>query len=345
MGDNNSIVGKIILFLIASVLIIGFLAAISNIVKLVIISALLAYILEPIASFLESRGMSRLSATATIFLFIFTVVGVLSIVFLPVLSGEIKALQSGFNTEKTEIMVSHFENFLVNNLAFLGIKDLNLLSKIQDATSRIGSWLFTHLFDAASLITSMVLAPFIVFFILKDGRRFKKAFVSILPNRYFEFSLYLFHKLNIQVGNYLRGQMIDSTIVGLLSIFALWLLDVKYFFIIGVFTGIANMIPYFGPVTGATIAIIVSILQTGSLNMVVYIFIAFIIIRLIDDIFIQPLIVAKSVHMNPMTVLLAVLIGGKLFGILGMLLSVPITGFLKVVVTESIVNYRRYREV
>ena len=97
----------------------------------------------------------------------------------------------------------------------------------------VGNWIFSHFLDAASVITGMVLIPFIVFFLMKDGRRFKQAFVSIMPNRYFEFTLYLFYKLNIQIGNYLRGQLLDAIIVGIFSIFALWLLGVKYFFIIG----------------------------------------------------------------------------------------------------------------
>lgn len=343
--NSGSNMVKITIFFIAFIILISFLAVISDIVKLMIISALLAYVLDPLASFLESRGMSRTSATSAIFLFIFAIACISSVVFLPVLYEEIKALQVGFNSEKAGLMVSDFENFLVNNLAFLGVKDLNLLSRIQGAMARVGSWIFDHFLDAASVITGMVLIPFIVFFLMKDGRRFKQAFVSIMPNRYFEFTLYLFYKLNIQIGNYLRGQLLDAIIVGIFSIFALWLLGVKYFFIIGIFAGLANIIPYFGPITGATIAIIVSILQAGSFNMVLYIIVAFTLIRLIDDILVQPIVVAKSVHMNPLIVLLAVLIGGKLFGILGMLLSVPVVGFIKVVVHESIINYRRYGEV
>lgn len=140
----------------------------------------------------------------------------------------------------------------------------------------------------------------------------------------------------------MRGQLLDSTIVGILSIIALWLIGVKYFFIIGIFAGLANLISYFGPITGATIAIIVSVLQTGSFDKVFYIIGAFVLIRLIDDVLVQPLVVAKSVQIHPLMVLLSILIGGKLFGILGMLLSVPVTGFIKVVVHESIINYRRY---
>lgn len=180
---------------------------------------------------------------------------------------------------------------------------------------------------------------------MKDGREFKKAFVSIMPNQHFEFTLYLLYKLNAQIGNYLRGQFIDATIVGVLSVGALWFIGVKYFFIIGTFAGLANLIPYFGPIAGATIAIIVSILQTGNFHMAFYIIIAFTLIKLFDDILIQPIVVARTVHMHPLVVLLSVLIGGKLFGILGMLLSVPMVGFMKVVAHESINNYRRYREV
>ena len=169
--------------------------------------------------------------------------------------------------------------------------------------------------------------------------------MSIVPNRYFEFSLYLLHKINVQVGNYLRGQVLDATIVGLLATGALWFLGVKYFLMIGLFAGVANIIPYFGPVTGATIAIIVSILQTGDFHLASYVIIAFIIIKVLDDAIILPMVMSRSVHISPLTVLLAIMIGGTLFGILGMLLSIPVAGFIKVIVHESMTNYHRYREV
>jgi putative permease len=345
MSDNTNKFIKIAVLLIITLAIVAFLVAISHIVKLIIIAALLAYVLDPLASFFESRGMSRTKATISIFLLLIVVVGISYVLLLPVLSEEINALKGGFSSEKAELVISRFENFLVSNLSFLGVKELNLLSRMHGITSRIGDWMFTHVLDAASIIVSIILIPFIVFFLMKDGRKFKKEFVSIVPNRYFEFSLYLLHKINIQVGNYLRGQVLDATLVGILSIGALWLLGVKYFLLIGVFAGIANIIPYFGPITGATIAIIVSILQTADFHLASYVIVAFIIIKLLDDTIILPMVMSKSVHISPLTVLLAIMIGGKLFGILGMLLSIPVAGFIKVIVHESITNYRRYREV
>jgi putative permease len=345
MSYNTNTLLKIALLLIVASLFILFLFAISDIVKLVIIAALLAYVLEPFASFLESRGMSRTAATVSIFLLLLTVVGISYLIFLPVLSDEISTLKGGVSSEKAELIMSRLENFIVSNISFLGIKDLNLLSRLHLTTTRVEDWMVTHVLDAASVLVNIILIPFIVFFLMKDGRRFKKEFISIVPNKYFEFSLYLLHKIDMQVGNYLRGQVLDATIVGILATCAMWLLGVKYFFIIGIFAGVANLVPYFGPLIGAIIAVIVSILQTGGFHLALYVIGAFLVIKLIDDTIILPVVMSKSVHISPLTVLLAIMIGGKLFGILGMVLSVPFTGFIKVVGHEIIMNYRRYREV
>ena len=122
---------KLILVVIAATAIGFFLFTISDIVKLVIIAGLLAYILDPLANIMESRGMSRTSATVAIFTGI-VLLSVLSyFVFLPLLSEEIKSLKSGFGPEQTGVMVSRLEEFLVTNLSFIGVRNLNIEGKLQ----------------------------------------------------------------------------------------------------------------------------------------------------------------------------------------------------------------------
>ena len=181
MKGINSISGNLItvtLFLIILLSLTVFLAALSPVVKLLIVSALLAYVLDPLASSLESRGMNRTMATAIVFVGIFGFGGVAYTLFFPFLAEQIGGLKDGFNLEETAQMVKRFEHFLEGNFGFLGIGDLNLLGKIQETSSHIGEWLFSHLLDAASLVTIVIFIPFIVFFLMKDGRNFKKAFVS-----------------------------------------------------------------------------------------------------------------------------------------------------------------------
>lgn len=329
-------------FIVISV-ILFFLISVMGVIKLILIAALLAYIIDPLATLLESRGLGRTRATAVIFFSILTATGVSLIFLLPMLADEISAIQAGFSSEKSKDLILKIETIMKEKLSFFGVGNFDMKDGIHKTMVYLGDWLFGHILDVAALITNLVIIPFMVFFLLKDGRAIKKEFLRILPNRYFEMVSSLLYKMDIQLGSYLRGQFIDAVVIGILSTFALWLLGLKYFIVIGAFTGLANLIPYLGPVAGGTLSVIASVMQRGDLTLVMPILIAFITIRMVDDVIVQPLAVARSVKMHPMLVLLAVIIGGKFFGILGMLISVPVTGFLKVVLEEGITSIRKYR--
>lgn len=319
-----------------------FLVAIGSLVKIIIISALLAYIMDPLASFLESRWMGRTAATSVIFIGIISIGALFFFLAMPILAREIQSLQDVLSSGRANAMITRGESFLQNKLSFLGVQDLNLVAKVHTRMSNMMSWLVSHVLDVVSLLTDLIIVPFIVFFLLKDGRTFKKQFINIIPNRHFEFALNLLYKMELQLGNYLRGQFLDAVVVGILSTIALRILGIEYYFVFGAFAGLANLVPYLGPVAGASLTIIVSLFKTGDLAMAAYIALAFTLVKLIDDSLIQPIIVAKSVDMHPLLVLLAVIIGGRFFGILGMLLSVPVVGFLKVAIQEGMANYRKY---
>jgi predicted PurR-regulated permease PerM len=170
----------------------------------------------------------------------------------------------------------------------------------------------------------------------------KKLFISYIPNRYFEMSLNVIHKIDTQLGSYLRGQITEAFVVGILAILALWILDVQYYIVIGVFAGLANMIPYIGPVAGMIPALIVTIINGGEPILLFYIIVAFAIVQLIDNILIQPLVLSRSVNLHPLIIVFAVLIGGKIFGLLGMLLAVPTAGILKVTSSEMYNGIRKF---
>lgn len=342
--DNSAGRWLRILFALGLLVALYFLmSAIADLVKIVIISSLLAYIMDPLAVMLEARGLGRGTATLIIFVFVCALLSVMLIVLLPVLTDQLDALQTGLTPDQVAGNINRIDQLISRKLAFLGIDNLDLSGKLEKMLSGFSEWIVSHLLDVVSLVTHLVLIPFMVFFLLKDGREMKRQLVRIIPNRYFEFSMNLLSKMDWQLGRYLRGQFLDALIFGILSICALWFLGVKYFLLIGIFAGLANLIPFLGPIAGATPAIIVSIIDTGGLALAGSVIMAFVVMKLIDDTIIQPVVVARSVNMHPLLVLLAVIVGGKFFGILGMLLSVPVTGFAKVAIHESIENFRRYR--
>jgi putative permease len=332
---------KIIIFILALLLLMAFLYAISSLVKLVIVAALLAYILDPWASAIEARGFKRTTATFFIFLITMLVIVIFIVLVIPIVTVEIQEIHQRISEGKAQVMLNQFETQIESPLKAIGLENINLAQTVQAQLQKVGQKIFSYLKNMVTLITYIVIVPFIMFFLLRDGREIKKLIIRILPNKYFEEGLKLVYKMDIQLGNYLRGQFLDALIIGIFSIIAMSILQLNYFVIIGAFAGLANLIPYIGPIAGAIPAIIISIMQTQDLSMVPYIVLAFAIVQLLDNVLVQPLVVAKTVNLHPLIVLLVVLIGGKFFGIFGMLLAVPTTGVIKVSLEEF---YRSYQQ-
>ncbi len=334
---------KLFFFLLILAGALFFLHSIAPLVRILIVSALLAYILDPLASALEAKGLGRSLATLVVFASIMAIIAGFVLLILPTITAESKAIQEGIASGKAKAFFAQIEPTLRERLAFLGIQDLNLTEKLQSLVSKFGQQIFSYLLNAVSLVTNLVIIPFIMFFLIKDGSEIKKSIISLVPNRYFEYSLTVVHKMDLQLGNYLRGQFMDALIIGILSIVALWILGIDYFIVIGAFAGLANLIPYVGPIAGAVPAIIVSVMQTGNFSQVLWIAVAFTAVQLVDNVLVQPLVVAKTVNLHPLLVLLVVIIGGQFFGVLGMLLAVPATGVIKVVAQESVKTFKQYR--
>ncbi len=338
-------IGRFLRFLVAIFLIalVGWLLYnLSSIITIIIISALMAYILDPIASYLEAKGLSRGNATVIIFLIFFTSVGVIGWALLPGFFNELFSLQNSLNLGDTNSISESIKEFIAKNFSFINVENMNIEEKVKNTMSLLTDELLSLLANLVSVISYVVIIPFVIFFLLKDGRKMKKSFIQLIPNRYFEMILNVIHKIDQQLGWYLRGQFTEAFVVGLLSVLALWLLNVEYFIIIGIFAGLANLIPYIGPVAGAIPAIIVTIINGGSPVNILYIIIAFSIVQLIDNILLQPLVLSKSVNLHPLIIVFAVLIGGQFFGVLGMLLAVPAAGIIKVTSSELYQGIRKF---
>ncbi|MBN1409105.1 MAG: AI-2E family transporter, partial [Calditrichaceae bacterium] len=280
----------------------------SSIITIIIISVLIAYILDPVASYFESRNFSRTQSTVIIFI-LFAIIGAgLFSYFIPAVIDEMSTIQEKINSGDALKTFQGIEGFLIKNLPFISIDDLNLQGRITTAISQLTNSFFMILGSVVSLVTTVIIIPFAVFFLLKDGPAMMKHLFSLIPNRYFEMSLNMMYKIDQQLGGYLRGQFFDALIVGILAILALWILDVKYFFLIGIFAGLSNMIPYVGPMVGGSAAVLVVLMTGGSGITMLLVVVAFLIIQLADNVIIQPLVVARSVDLHPLLIIFSVII-------------------------------------
>ena len=333
---------RIAVFLFTGVVSLFFLYQLADVLKLVVVSGLLAYLLSPFATWIESHGASRTVATLSVFLVLAVLFSIFSFYLFPIALKQLTVLQTGEIVEQAARVLVNLESTLASLAVTLGIEDVDLISTLKTNITERFNESIGYVPGVISLVGNLVIIPILMFFFIKDSRSMKKGFIDLVPNKYFEFSLNVLQKMDMQLGNYLRGQFLVALLVGSLSTLALWLLGVDFFLVIGPLAGLANMIPYAGPIIGALLAILASIITTGQFNTIPGIILAFIIIQLIDNSLLSPMVLARNVSLHPVVVLLAILIGGKLFGLVGLLLAVPFAAILKVIIVETLVNLRRY---
>lgn len=299
-----------------------------DLVTPVVISIFLAYLLAPLVEAIENRGLSRTWAVIIVFVVLMSAIGLAISLVWQTMLDEIKNIMAGVQIDNREQLVEGIRAKL--QAAFPGMAQSNIVKDMAEKAVTYGETFANKTLEAFSAIGEMIIVPFLTFFILKDARTLKKNIVAQIPNRYFEMSLSLIHKATLQLGRFIRGQLLDAAIVGIMAMIALSLLKLRYALLIGALAGMANLIPFLGPIVGGIPAIIVSIIDTGSFSGVLPIIVAFAVIKLIDDVFVQPLVVSKSVELHPVTVIISIFAGGHVAGILGMIVAVPLVSIAKV---------------
>lgn len=205
----------------------------------------------------------------------------------------------------------------------------------QFAGSLVG--LFTDLFYA------VIIVPFVAFFFLKDGLRIRRAMLRLVPNRFYEITISIVEKIESIVGRYIVALLIQCGSVAAVASALLYLAGLDYALTVGIFTGVANTIPYLGPAMGFLAGTLVGVVQTGDFALLPGVLIAMTATQVIDNLFFQPLIFSRAARMHPLVILFAVLVGAQLAGIVGMLVAIPVTTMLRVVGEQVLWSLRNYR--
>lgn len=211
---------------------------------------------------------------------------------------------------------------------------------IGTAVAAVFRGVTSFVLNSVSVITVIVFALIITFYILIGFSTLKQRIVELYPKIYKDDIVRIVKKIDVQLSSYLRGQLTIAILVGILSSVGLLLIGVPYAVIIGMFAGMANLIPYLGPVVGATPAILVTILEHypdwggdilwRSLAIVGL----FVIIQTLDGFVISPKVMGDALNLNPMIIMFALLLGGALMGLLGMLLAIPVLCVVRVLINE-----------
>ncbi|UOY94110.1 AI-2E family transporter [Ectobacillus sp. JY-23] len=310
-----------------------------QLMKLVIIPFLtayfIAYLLHPLVEKLHQRGMPRVLAILLIYILFFGGVGYGVYKGVPAAISQLKDMNRNFPqfinmyeswTKQVETRTANFPEFVTDKLreAFLGVE-----AKLQSFLDRMMS-------TAQGILDSLliiVLIPFIVFYLLKDYDRMYHFFWRCVPGKWCAEGRKLVDDIDKSLGNYIRGQLFVCAVLAGVAAFAFWIIGLKYPLLLGILIGVTDIIPYFGPILGAIPTLIVA--ATVSVNMVIKAGVALAILQFLESNILSPYIVGKSLRMHPVVIMFALLVGGEIAGLPGLLLAVPVLAVLRTIIIHS----------
>ena len=176
----------------------------------------------------------------------------------------------------------------------------------------------------------VLLAPVLAFYIMVDAHNLRRAAERMIPEADRAELVHLGRQIGRAVGGFIRGQLMVAIIVGVLSSMALRILDLPFWLIVGMVAGLLNIVPFIGPWVGGALGVSTALI-VGDPVRAIWVVVAFMAIQQLDNHLVSPLILRVAVRLNPVTIILALLAGGSIGGLFGVLIAVPVTAVLKII--------------
>lgn len=304
---------------------------VGDIVRPFIWAAVLSYVLLPLVRLIEVRAIHhRGAAAAIVFLGLLALIASGTRVLVP-LAME----QMGMFQRSLPELVANAQNTIVETLNQLGMDDLQPLvfgpvgSAPVEFTRRAANLAVPFIVGFGHFLLEFLIFLIATFFLLRDWPRLIDWIGRLAPRRYRHELIPLGQQVNVLLGRYVRGQLVLIVIMWVVTTIGLTAFGVPFSFLLGFMTGVLEIIPIIGPITAGAIASLVALghpnpFGWSQLVYVAAIAIMYTILRHAEDYFVIPLVIGRIVRLHPAVVIFALLGGGALFGLIGVLLAVPV---------------------
>jgi len=305
-----------------------------------------AYLLNPMVKLLGRVGFGRSAATIVILSGFFILLTAILAVIVPILYKEISALIEdlpSMSAKITSAAAPYQESFQ----SLFGVENGDALSALKEhagASLSAGKTILSGLKAGGAAVTSfisvIVIMPIVAFFMMCEWPRMLKWMQDLMPRPHQNTIMGLLGQMDTKLAGFVRGQITVATMLGLIYAIGLSLAGLKYGFLIGFFAGVFSIIPMVGSTLGLLIGILVAWLQAGDLMFVGVVAAIFIVGQLVEGNFLTPKFVGDSVGLHPLWVFFALMAGGALFGIVGMLIAVPVAAVISVIAGFLLQQYK-----
>ena len=338
----------------------------------VIIAIIFAYIINPIVNYLERKGVKRQFGVIIVYISAILIFGILIVSVIPKTINEVSNLLTSL-PGMVDTLIREFNNFLSNVFAkfnielpknFINIyKETNpkvngnvetpqivsnilesikgtindLIVKVQGSLMGSLSNVISKLYGFLTSAFRLVLIIIFSFYFSVDKERFMLRVKKAIPNKHREDISYLTRNIDIALQQFIRGRMLMAIFVGLLTMIYLLVLRVDFAIIIGLITCVADIIPFIGPFLGCAPAVLFAFMDSPMKAL--WVLILFVIVQWVENNILAPKLIGDSTGLNPLVILISIIIGGGIFGVWGMVISVPLTSIIFILVDFIKIKY------
>ena len=308
-----------------------------DIVRPFVWAGVLAYVLLPAVAVLERRlSLPRTAAAAVVFLGLLAVIIGGGRILVPLAIDQVRELQRTLPT-----LVANAQNTLAETADQVGLEDLDALmangfAGIGDLTQMVARGAVPFIVGLGHFLLELLVFLIATFFLLRDAPRLFQWFRRILPASQRNELIPLFAQVNTLLGRYVRGQMFLIGVMSTVTFVGLSVLQVPFALLLALMTGVLEVIPIVGPITAGAIACLVALGHPApwGLSQIWYVAVVaamYTVLRHSEDYFVIPLVIGRIVRLHPAVVIFSLLTGGTLYGLLGVLIAVPVAATLRLV--------------
>ena len=334
LGLNIFILSKI------SFLFIPVIDFLSVVMLPVILSGLLFYLLNPLVDLMEKYKINRVLAISIIFIIIAILLIIGLAIAIPNLQRQVVIFAQNvpsyledadrvIDDLVTKRLPDDFRPQLEQVLASFSTQATAWASNIS---SKAVNWVSALISGTSQVIVALIIMPFMLFYLLRDGKGLRDYITQFLPNKLREPVGKVLSEVNQQLSNYVRGQITVAVIVAIMFIILFKIIGLRYAVTLGITAGFLNLVPYLGSFLAMIPALVLGLIA-GPV-MLLKVIIVFIVEQTIEGRFVSPLILGSQLNIHPITILFVLLTSGSMFGIWGVLLGIPIYASAKVVISE-----------
>jgi len=319
---NVSISTLTILKIVLVVIALFFVYLVKDILVVLFVSLVLASALDPLVSLLQRRKIPRGVGIILIYFILFITIGLVLYLIIPPIIRQVNDLSESlpYYLEKITFGFSALKEYTSQHGLFDNIK--NSLGSFNSGLEKAAGGVFSTVSGIFGSIFSFFLVLVITFYMVVEENAMKKIIWSVVPEEYQPYTLRLVGRMQKKIGFWIQGQLILSVIIFALTFAGLSILGVNYALVLALIAGLTEFIPYLGPTIASIPAIFLAFTQSPMLAL--FVLVLYYIIQLVENNVIVPKLMQKMVGLNPVVSIVVLLVGFKIAGVVGAIMSIPV---------------------